>query len=434
MPPPYEPLPSVHEEMAEVLKNTKVDPSAWDHDEYLKVISSAIDTASSQLRSLSMKIHEEPEIAYEEYKAHGWLTAYLEQKGFKVERSAYGLETAFVASFGKSKSDGGQVTVGICSEYDALPGIGHACGHNLIAISGVAAALGLQAVIERFHLNAQVKLFGTPAEETTGGKITMFNNGAFEGVDVCMMLHGANADVIYTPFLALDTVEVEFFGKASHASASPWEGVNALDAAILTYTNIGMMRQQIKPTHRVHGIIKDGGKAANIIPDYTKSVYTVRAPKWDEVVVLKKRVEAIFKGAASATGCTVALKWGVPYKDIITNNPLAESFIEHMGVMGLKYASKEEQQSKLSGSTDMGNMTYEMPGIHPMFNILNLDGTDDRTMGLHSTDFAAAAAKPVAHLATLRAAKALARTGVDCIVHPEFLKKVKEDFQQQIRA
>lgn len=142
----------------------------------------------------------------------------------------------------------------------------------------------------------------------------MLNQGAFDNVDVCMMLHGANADVIYPAFLALDTVEVEFFGKASHASASPWEGINALDAAVLSYTNIGLMRQQMHPSQRVHGIIKEGGKAANIIPDYTMSTYTVRAPKYTEIEVLKKKVERIFKGAAAATGCRVELKWGVPYK------------------------------------------------------------------------------------------------------------------------
>ncbi|KAF8954448.1 hypothetical protein BGZ46_002913, partial [Entomortierella lignicola] len=313
--------------------------------------------------------------------------------------------------------------------YDALPGIGHACGHNLIAISGLATAIGLKAVIEKFHLSAQVKLFGTPAEETFGGKIAMLNKGAFENVDVCMMLHGANADVVYPNFLALDTVEVEFFGKASHASASPWEGINALDAAVLAYTNIGLMRQQMKPSQRVHGIINDGGKAANIIPDYTKSLYTVRAPKYSEVKVLKKRVEAIFKGAAVSTGCTYALKWGVPYKDILTNDPLARKFEHYMNAQGLEYPSKQEQMSKLSGSTDMGNLTYALPGIHPMFNILNLVGKDDNSMGLHTTAFANAAAQPVGHLATLRAAKGLAMTGVECILDDEFLQSVKKEFE-----
>ncbi|KAF9411655.1 hypothetical protein BGZ94_001279 [Podila epigama] len=398
----------------------------WEQDDFAKTVNHAIEAASAELRDISLKIHADPELAYEEHKAHALLTDYLEKKGFSVQRSAYGLETAFVATAGLSD----KVTIGICSEYDALPGIGHACGHNLIAISGVATALGLKAVIEKFKLKASVKLFGTPAEETSGGKITMLNNGAFEGTDICMMLHGANSDVVYPAFLALDTVEVEFFGKASHASASPWEGVNALDAAMLSYTNIGLMRQQMKPTQRVHGIIKEGGKAANIIPDYTKSVYTVRAPKYDEVEVLKKRVEKIFQGAAASTGCSVDLKWGVPYKDILTNDHLAQKFEKYMNAQGLRYPSKQEQQSKLSGSTDMGNLTYALPGIHPMFNILNLKGEDDKTMGLHTTAFAAAAETPLAHVATLRAAKSLAMTGVDCILDSELLKKVKDEYEK----
>ncbi|KAG0350919.1 hypothetical protein BG005_009568 [Podila minutissima] len=431
-PPTYE---SIHQEMSQVQAATGATLSdLWEQDEFAKTVHLAIEAASTELRAVSLQLHDNPELGYQEYKAHALLTDYLEKKGFAVQRSAYGLETAFVATAGNSE----KVVIGVCSEYDALPGIGHACGHNLIAISGVATALGLKAVIEKFDLQATVKLFGTPAEEitstypieTSGGKITMLNNGAFEGTDICMMLHGANADVVYPAFLALDTVEVEFFGKASHASASPWEGINALDAAVLSYTNIGMMRQQMKSTLRVHGIIKEGGKAANIIPDYTKSVYTVRAPKFDEVEVLKKRVEKIFTGAAASTGCTVKLTWGVPYKDILTNNHLADKFEHYMNSQGLHYPSKAEQQSKLSGSTDMGNLTYALPGIHPMFNILNLIGEDDKTMGLHTTTFAAAAATPLAHTATLRASKSLAMTGLECILDSELLQHVKDEYEK----
>ncbi|KAF9197279.1 hypothetical protein BGZ49_002364, partial [Haplosporangium sp. Z 27] len=424
-------LPPAYEALRQEMSQLHVNGSdiklsdLWETDEFAKTVHHAIESVSAELRNISLKLHDDPELSYEEYKAHALLTNYLEKKGFDVERKAYGLDTAFVATAGNSD----RVTIGICSEYDALPGIGHACGHNLIAISGLATAIGLKAVIEKFHLSAQVKLFGTPAEETFGGKIAMLNKGAFENVDVCMMLHGANADVVYPNFLALDTVEVEFFGKASHASASPWEGINALDAAVLAYTNIGLMRQQMKPSQRVHGIINDGGKAANIIPDYTKSLYTVRAPKYSEVKVLKKRVEAIFKGAAVSTGCTYALKWGVPYKDILTNDPLARKFEHYMNAQGLEYPSKQEQMSKLSGSTDMGNLTYALPGIHPMFNILNLVGKDDDSMGLHTTAFANAAAQPVGHLATLRAAKGLAMTGVECILDDEFLQSVKKEFE-----
>ncbi|KAG0251714.1 hypothetical protein BG011_007427 [Mortierella polycephala] len=400
----------------------------WEHDEFAKTVHQAIESVSAEMRDISLKLHSDPELSYKEYHAHALLTDYLEKKGFTVERKAYGLDTAFVARAGNSD----KVTIGICSEYDALPGIGHACGHNLIAISGIATAIGLKAAIDKFQLQAEIKLFGTPAEETSGGKIVMLNNGAFKDVDVCMMLHGANADVVYPAFLALDTVEVEYFGKASHASTSPWEGINALDAAILAYTNIGLMRQQMRPNQRVHGIIKDGGKAANIIPDYTHSAYTVRAPKYAEVEVLKKRVERIFKGAATATGCRVKLTWGNPYKDIVTNDPLTGKFVKYMNAQGLQYPSKQEQLSKLSGSTDMGNLTYAMPGIHPMFNILNLCGEDDKSMGLHTIAFAEAAAQPIGHTATLRAAKSLAMTGLECILDPAFLKKVKEDFAENV--
>ncbi|KAF9281046.1 hypothetical protein BGZ88_011845 [Linnemannia elongata] len=434
LPPAYQ---SLSQEMSQLLVNetSRVPLSdLWEKDEFAKAVHLAIEGVSSELRAISLKLHEDPELSYEEHRAHALLTDYLEKKGFEVKRKAYGLDTAFVARAGNSD----KVTIGICSEYDALPstdsptGAFQACGHNLIAISGVATAIGLKTVIEQFGLEGQVKLFGTPAEETTGGKIVMLDRGAFKGVDVCMMLHGANADVVYPAFLALDTVEVEFFGKASHASASPWEGINALDAAVQSYTNIAMMRQQMHPSQRVHGIIKDGGKAANIIPDYTKSVYTVRAPKFVEVEVLKKRVEKIFKGAATSTGCTVKLTWGVPYKDIITNDPLARKFEHYMNNQGVKYGSKQEQMSKLSGSTDMGNLTYALPGIHPMFNILNLIGEDDKTMGLHTNAFAHAAAQPIAHVATLRASKSLALTGLECIVDSVFLKAVKQDFETQV--
>ncbi|GJJ70690.1 hypothetical protein EMPS_03040 [Entomortierella parvispora] len=399
-------------------------------------IYGAIDAVSEELRSLSLKIHEHPELGLSEVKAHASLTEYLVLKGFQVEQSASELKTAFVAHAGNAQS---QTVIGICSEYDALPGIGHACGHNLIAVAGVATAIGLKAVIDQFGLPARVKLFGTPSEEHDAGKVTMFDSGDFQGVDVCMMLHGANADVLYTPFLALNTVVVEFFGKASHASVSPWEGINALDAAVISYANIGLMRQQMKPDQRVHGIIQNGGQAANIIPAYTKSVYTVRAPKFAQMEELMARTQRIFEAAAESTGCTSKIEWGVRIhgkymKDILTNGPLAERFELAMSDLGLKYASKEEQRSKLSGSTDMGNLTYEMPGIHPMFNIMNLEGVDDHSAGLHSVEFAAAAARPVGHAATLRAAKALALTGLECILDPVFLKRVKDSFAEQVRA
>ncbi|CAO3572992.1 unnamed protein product [Mortierella alpina] len=402
----------------------------WQTNKYARCISEAIEAASEELRILSLKIHDHPELSHEEFKAHEWLTEYLTKEGFTVCQGRSGLKTAFVAYAGEPSSP---VTIGICSEYDALPGIGHACGHNLIAISGVATALGIRAAIEQFGLKAQIKLFGTPSEERPEGKIVMLQAGDFEGVDVCMMLHGANADVLYTPFLSLNTVTLEFFGKASHASTTPWEGINALDAAMQVYSAIGLMRQQLRTDQRVHGIIENGGQAPNIIPQYTKSVYTVRAPKYLQVKELQARVEHIFEAAARSTGCTMKVEWArFGVKDILTNDPLAVIFEQQMNSLGLKYASKAEQQSKLSGSTDMGNLTYAMPGIHPMFNIMNLRGVDDKTLGLHTTAFATAAAQPMGHVATIRAAKALAMTGLECILKPEFLRRVKDDFHKHL--
>ncbi|KAF9178765.1 hypothetical protein BGZ51_007438 [Haplosporangium sp. Z 767] len=397
----------------------------WASNKYAKIVQEAIEAASNELRLLSLKIHDHPELGLKEFKAHAWLTEYLRGNGFAVEQGLSGLETAFVAEAGNPH---GQITIGVCSEYDALPGIGHACGHNLIAISGVATALGLKAAIEQFGLPAKVKLFGTPSEEHDAGKITMLNAGDFKNVDVCMMLHGANADVIHTRFLSLQTVTVEYFGKASHASTTPWEGINALDAAMQVYTAIGLMRQQMPSNQRVHGIIQDGGQAANIIPQYTRSVYTVRAPKYEQVKELKTKVEHIFEAAARSTGCTHKVFWSKHIKDILTNGPLADKFEYLMDGLGLEYPPKSEQQSKLSGSTDMGNLTYAMPGIHPMFNIINLDGVDDNSVNLHTKEFAAAAGGTVGHAATIRAAKALAMTGVECILDPAFLRRVKDEF------
>ncbi|KAF9917850.1 hypothetical protein BX616_011093 [Lobosporangium transversale] len=393
----------------------------WRSNKYYKCVYDTIEDASDDLRTLSLKIHDNPETGLKEFKSHAWLTEYLASKGFTVEQGKSGLQTAFIARAG-DKSGG----------YDALPGIGHACGHNLIAISGIATALAIKAVIEKFNLPAQIKLFGTPSEEHDAGKITMLDAGDFEGVDVCMMLHGAPSDIIYTPFLSLNVAIVEYFGKASHASTTPWEGINALDAAMEVYTNIGLMRQQIRPDCRVHGIIENGGQAANIIPEYTRSIYIARAPKTSQVEELMIKFEKVFKAAADSTGCKLKITWRHLIKDILTNGQLSGKFEQVMNSFGVKYAPKEEQRSKLSGSTDMGNLTYAMPGIHPMFNILNLKGVDDMRVGLHTKEFEAAAALPTAHVATLRASKALAMTGIECIIDPKFLQRVKEEFKQSV--
>ncbi|KAF9577560.1 hypothetical protein BGW38_007147, partial [Lunasporangiospora selenospora] len=271
---------------------------------YAAEICQAIDNETVSLRELSLKIHSNPELGYKEVLAHKALTDYVEAKGFKVTRHAYQLDTAFIAEY-ESPATAAAVAagetvraVGFCSEYDALPGIGHACGHNLIAIAGVASALAIKLVLERHNLVGRVRLIGTPAEETTGGKIPLIERGAFDGLDCCMMTHPSPGDLVYPTILSVGGFLVEYFGKASHASASPWEGVNALDALVQAYNGLGLLRQQTPTTCRIHCIITSGGQAANIIPEYAAGKIMYRSTVAEDHVKLREKVIRVAKAAA----------------------------------------------------------------------------------------------------------------------------------------
>jgi len=242
--------------------------SLWD------LASHTIDAASESLRALSLDIHSHPEENYEEEHAHQALTTWLADSGFDVTRSAYGMDTAFAATRGS-----GGPTIAVLCEYDALPGIGHACGHNLIAISGAAAGLGVAEALERGGIEGTIRVLGSPAEEGGGGKIRLIDEGAFEEVGAAMMIHPGTGDLLYPLVLAIDTCMVEFRGKNAHAAGAPWEGRNALDALVLAYQAIALMRQQSHPTVRIHGKIHHGGDKPNIIPDYAQAEFYVRAPQ-----------------------------------------------------------------------------------------------------------------------------------------------------------
>ncbi|CAJ1077514.1 peptidase M20 domain-containing protein 2-like [Xyrichtys novacula] len=272
-------------------------------------LCSSIDQSAEKLRMLSRDIWSCPELAYHEHKAHDRLVEFFTQEtGWKVD-SHFKLQTAFRATWEPSGNPQGHViNVGFLCEYDALPGIGHACGHNLIAEVGAAAAVGLKDVLEKTQnlpIHVQVTVLGTPAEEDGGGKIDLINERAFEGMDVVFMAHPSKEDALYLPCVAEHDVTIKYHGKASHASAYPWEGVNALDAAVLCYNNLSVLRQQMKPDWRVHGIIKHGGVKPNIIPAYTELEYYLRTPTRAELPVLKEKAARCFRSAAEATGCQV---------------------------------------------------------------------------------------------------------------------------------
>jgi len=397
-------------------------------NEYGNTAIKAIDDKSAELRSISLKIHEKPELAYEETFAHKLLVDYLTSQGFKVTPSAFGLETAFVAEF-SSKGGQGRV-VSFNSEYDALPGIGHACGHNLIAISGVAAAIALKAVFEKHEIPGKVKLFGTPAEELGDGKTRMIKAGAYDDVDVSLMVHPSPFEGSFFKFLAIQPCEVEYFGRTAHAAGIPWEGINALDAIVLAYNNIGLLRQQILPTDRIHGIITDGGKAPNIIPDHASGKFFIRGRTIEDLRALAPRVYKCFEAAAEATGCTKANGTEDPIItkrkevfDVNTNEPLGDKYEEHLKKLGVEIMPKAQQDAIPVGSTDQGNVSYVVPSIHPLYDIKPPKGS-----GNHTPGFTDATKSEIAHETTLTASKGIALTGIDFLIDDEFAKQVKDSF------
>lgn len=374
---------------------------------------SEIEKHSEELNKLGEEIWRNPELAYEEYKAHNLLTEYLEKKGFDVVRSYLGVKTAFKATFG----DDAKPNICVISEYDALPEIGHACGHNLIAESGIAAGLAIKAALEANGApSGSLTVMGTPAEEGGSGKVKLIQKGAFDDVDLAMMVHPFTCNTLEPNFLANCYVKVTYFGKAAHAAAFPWDGVNALDAAILAYTNISALRQQLKTTVRIHGIISNGGARPNIIPELSEMQYSIRAPSRQEVTEVKAKVIACFEAAAKATGCTVEIQNITEGYDDVRHNlvmcNLYDNNSKQLGVTHVEYTNP-------TGSTDMGNVSYIVPAIHPMY------GIGDGTQVNHTREFTSAAGTPEAYQNTLTAAKAIAMTAIDLYTTPELVQQAK---------
>jgi len=373
-----------------------------------------IEAHAAALDTLSLDIHAHPELNFREYHAHDVLTTFLEEQGFSVARGAYEMPTAFCAAAGS-----GAPIIAVLCEYDALPEIGHACGHNLIAASGVAVGLALKEVLAEGE--GTVIVLGSPAEEGGGGKVFMIERGAFEGVDAAMMLHPSPNDGAWPVVNAIQTLEVEFFGRAAHAAARPHEGLNALDAIVAAYNAVSMLRQQMTSDARVHGVITKGGVKPNIIPDHTAAEFYIRAADDRKLEDLKGRVLACFEGAATATGCRLESRWtGRPYSNIATNNPVAEAYVENARALGKALPARGAGAGG-GPSTDMGNVSHVVPSIHPNFAI-------PTEAGNHTPGFTAAAATPEAHVAMRTAATALAMTALDLYLRPELLDAARKDF------
>jgi amidohydrolase len=378
-------------------------------------VLSAVDTLKGELIGLSRAIHAEPELSLHEFKAAERLATATETHAIAVSREAFGMKTAFAAEFGKSDGP----VVAVLSEYDALPGIGHACGHNIIAAIGYGAAMALS----KLNLPGMVRYLGTPAEEAHGGKEVMARMGAFEGVDAAMMIHPSNMNLMTMPTIAVADVEAVFHGKAAHASAMPFRGLNALDAVVTAYSAIAQLRQHIRNSERIHGIITDGGMAPNIVPERAACRFFIRAADVHDLITLKKRVVACFEAGALATGCRLELQWtGADYLDMKTNWPLAENFQAHAKALGREFFPMDQIPQGFAGSTDMGNVSHRVPSIHPMLAVAPAD------VIIHNPQFATWAASDAGDAAVIDGAKALALTALDLMADKHTMARVQSDF------
>ena len=386
-----------------------------------KKIADAVETLGDDLEALSHRIHDHPELCYQEEKAHAWLTEFLERHGARVERGVGGVPTAFRATV-PSSADG--PTIAVLAEYDALPGIGHACGHNVIAGAAVGAGAALLAAFPALPVPGRIQVIGTPAEEGGAGKVRLLNAGVFDGVDAAMMIHPRATTEIWRPCLGIIKVKAEFHGEAAHASSWPWRGKNALNAMIQLFVALDMMRQQIRPDARVHGVITRGGEQANIIPEYTSAEFYLRATTTAYCRDLLRRFEACCEGAATATGCRAVLTPDpVVHEPLKANDPMADLFARNLAFIGFAVDTPDREGGY--GSTDCGNVSQALPTIHPYIKVAP-GGVPN-----HSRAFTEAARSPLARTGMLAAAKALAMTAFDLLAEPAALAAAREDFARR---
>ncbi|KAG5974603.1 hypothetical protein E4U56_004413 [Claviceps arundinis] len=385
-----------------------------DWDNVRQLVNTHLDELSPELFLINQSLHAQPELAYQEIHAHNTLSDYIETRGYAVERKAYGLDTSFQ---GTTTGTDGRLVI-VCAEYDALPNLGHGCGHNLIATASLGAFLGAAHVLSQLGLSGRLRILGTPAEEGGGGKARLLRAGAFGqpgDVAASIMAHpvpGGNIGHV-SGLAALDLIaslkfRVEFRGVSAHAAGEPWKGRNALDAAVGAYNNVSMLRQQMRPEERVHGVFEVGGTVPNVIPDYTRMNWYVRAPTTEQGEALQTRVAET-------------------YKHVISNPTLCALYVQDMAAFGQTVIITSPKP--LNASTDMGNVSHEMPGFHGAFAIPTGAETS-----LHSIEFAAAAATPEAHLCALQSAKGMAMLALRVLLEDTVAGDVRRAFEEKRRV
>lgn len=378
-------------------------------------IRAEVEARADVLVDASHQIHAHPELNYDEHFAHDLLTSLLAGEGLSVERGAFDLDTAFVARAGSSGP-----AIAVLLEYDALPGIGHACGHNIIATAGLGAGLAAAAVAE--EVGGRIVVLGTPAEEGGGGKIVMAQRGAFDGVDAALMVHPAGADLARMDVIAVQEVTATYTGEAAHAAAFPHRGRNALDAAVLGYLNVAALRQHIRPTERVHGIFTAGGDKPNIVPSFARTEWMVRSSSIRTLAPLKDRVEACLRAGASAASCEIDVAWkSVVYADMLDNAVMIDLYSANAAALGRELLATDPR-SAVVGSTDMGNVSYVVPSIHPMIQAA------PPGVPIHTPEFAGHAVSEPGDRAVIEGAIAMGWTVADLWLAEGALAAVQAEF------
>lgn len=380
-----------------------------------------IDEHAEAFRAISRSIGCRPELGHEEFFAAGLLTSELERFGFAVTRGVLGIETSFIAEYNTGKPG---PTAGFLCEYDALPEIGHACGHHLIGSMSAAAAVGLKAAVD--DLGGTIRIYGTPAEETKGAKVPMAAAGLFDDCDFALMAHPYHTFERSGDSLALDAIQFEYTGVAAHAAASPYEGVNALDAVLMLFNSINALRQQTRSDARIHGIIDNGGKAPNIIPDYASAKFYIRSASRAYTNELTQKVLRCAEGAALQTGCTLATnRYEYSYDELLTNETLSEQFNLNLLEAGVR--PDEIESGKDHGSLDLGNVSVRCPAIHPYVKVV-----EERLL-LHTEGFRDAAMTERALGRMLFGAKMLAATAYDVFADPALLARIHSEFERRTK-
>lgn len=389
-------------------------------NQYTETLQKLIQSVSPELRELSEYIYDHPELGHEEFlssKAHVEL---LGKHGFEVEYPYLGIDTAFKAVY-KGKKEG--PTIAYLSEYDALPGIGHGYGHNLLGATDTGAGIVLSKLVD--EVGGTVIVLGTPAEETNGDKVTMAESGTFNDIDVAFCTHPSDGYYASGTSMAMEAIEFRFHGKTAHAAASPFEGKNALDACLNTFNNINALRQQLHPSARVHGVIKQGGEAANIIPDFTRAEFYVRAMDMPYLNELKQKVIQCAEAGALAAGCK--MEWDhyeASYQNLITNKTLSEKYNDNMKELGIEMDTEEKDSM---GSMDMGNVSQVVPAINPYFEISN-----GNSVTAHTVEFREYTKTEPAYEGMEKTIAAFSQTALDLIMDKQLLANVKEEFSTKV--